>query len=389
MRIYSSFRSIPLSLKDVLLNKHLSVKQTSENFLGVDKQPDNTCPIIDKAIEEIGAVCDSLYFHKRDVKAYGSYPRECEECQSNCKETYTSNLRNLEILSDEMSDSAKIYNDMINSLEVLRNNCSELRNYILDIKDHMWKLVEKKELSEDNLDQIKKSIPEDIDLNYFFKNHDKMQLTYPSFESTSCDENCLNNRLNNELESCFESIHIELPLSSFIEKAFDNYDKIISWADQVEKAILGKMEEFNELELSEEQFTIYQALYNKENYAKLEKLKHTNIELVEDDVINFSINSEDYITPKKLEDMVKRVNALGQELNEAGSLEDFDEIEKRCIKIISELKEINEALAKTYTKYSGGDLLKYAKMAKPLAVTIKNLITCIENNAPQTFKIER
>lgn len=223
MNIKSLIREENLSIKDILLKKYTREAITSESYMKILSQPTNTCPIIDKAIEENNLFISKLSALESDGKSNLKARAVEDECGSNCEECLKNNIIKIENFNSSLQDSQEYLEQINNHLETLRKNCENLRLYGHDLKDLIWKFYEEGKVCKESYTLLKSKKPKDeISQKVLEKVFDKIDLSVPEFEDSWCKFRCYNNRENNTLEGHFENMNIEVNYSEHIENAFNN-----------------------------------------------------------------------------------------------------------------------------------------------------------------------
>jgi hypothetical protein len=224
-----------VSTKDVVLKKKFSGSLTTEQFLEIDSQPKNTCPMIDpvqtnieKQIEPLIDICDMDFADLR-------YNEECSHCSN--ADVYNSNQDS----AREAQKDAENFKDQLEEakqyLEVLRSDCERLRDHGLKIKGCIWSIPEV-----DDLDKLRTQIMDLINsapdaefsskkyYSYFPEGEKVSSFSVEQFNTCENESCCFHGRMLNEIENFAERT---LPTSTIREEdcsdAIDNYDRISEW----------------------------------------------------------------------------------------------------------------------------------------------------------------
>jgi hypothetical protein len=389
MKIKSLIKEVDISNKSILLKKYTSESITSERFFNIEEQPSNTCPIIYSAISEKREILSR--FSELNIEGQSVvqlYATECD-CRENCADILNQNLSSARIFHTELIHTDYCVTELINRLEELRGNCSELREYGHEVKKIIWLIYEEGIDIKDLYLTLKSKKPNDaMAKSVLDQAYQEILLNIPSYEEKGCRNNCINHKKNISLQGYFSSMAVPILYSDYITSAFDNYSKIDIWVQDLEQFLEDSILKNQKSKVidNDMQLDYLKCINLNQQRVFLSRHPSVHIRLIdgEKELDEFISNTEDLGTAQKISDLIPQANALIQEFKSISIDKDYSELIREFSNLYIPLTEIKNIL----DSFNGTDyLLDLNKALLPLRAPINTMVGFIEKYSPQEFLI--
>lgn len=412
MKLKSAINEINASAKEIVLQKRTFFALTTEKYLEISEQPQNTCPFIDDAIKDLGKSFfrNSVSSLKEIIQELGNElksnrPKEDSETTCNCYEEFKDNYREIDhflyTLIDIHENKLKLFE---RQFEELRGSCQQLRDYGETLKDLLWKDI-------DNLNELKiqynellKSKPElKITAKQFYFNFTQLSknISYPNFSNLQCKEWCDNCTKDGNLQTFYMTNckNYEPELSSDLDRAFENYQKLEEWVMDIEEIINQKINNSVKYNLkfapTEKDIHYYQEQFNKYHqkshvegkfYKNLSDVKPFTITT---EMEEFSKVNENLAINKKIEKFAKITNEIIKEYLANNDRHHYESACEIYARLYTQITGLHEQIMNEFDLYKSENTNFYIRVLKPIRSSLSSMASNIRENGPQVFEIQK
>lgn len=409
MKLKSKISEINLQPKDIVLQKRTKWALTTETYLKIPEQPKNTCPLIDKTIEQL----DKSFFenrfssineiiHELSGLLKSNKPKEDETATCNCYEEYKDNYREFEhflyTLKDVSENKIKVFK---RDFESFRTSCELIRAYGDELKTLLW---ENFKSNEELVEAYNKHLLTKPELSMTFEKIDKnfeelsKQISLPNYSNIQCKEYCDNCTKDGDLVTFYltECRKINPELSGDLEEAYRNYKSLVEWVTELDTLIQKKIN--NELKdmlsFTDDELQAYVQLFNDHykfsnvEYYFIRDLKNIEKISMEKELEEFHTMNESLIIKKKIQELEVTTNQLIEEYLNFNIHQDYESLCDKYANIYNRAKDLNESIIDYFNLTEIENVKYYVKVLTKIRTALSNMASNISNSGPQIFELK-
>lgn len=208
--------------KEITLNKNTEKATSTEAYLGIVRQPSETCPMINSCKEDI----------ERKIKEVSKLEEEVSGCNQDTECECSPNYKKIiNYLSRDLQDILYDIEEGLENLELIRNDCEDSREKGNLLKELIWEALEGKTIKREQLKDLPQIINLCDDAN-ILNNFEGLEFSR-NLDHYFCDKNC---KAMRHLMSLYQDcMNLDLGSPGFLDEILENRTKIHTWVKALEE----------------------------------------------------------------------------------------------------------------------------------------------------------